>query len=236
MARKVWPGLDPIGQRVKDEGEDRRWKTVVGVIEHIPSSSLTAPPREQIYIAQRQRANGLMHIAVRTHNPPAPLIKAISRELQQLDGRLALYEVRAMTDYVSDAMAAARYSLMLIGSLGAAALLLAGVGIYGVMAYCSAERSGEYGIRMALGAARVDVLKLALGEGARLTGIGIAVGLAGAMAVTPAMSGLLFGVKSTDPLTMAGVSIVLGSVGLLACYLPALRASRVHPVQSLRGL
>jgi predicted permease len=236
MARKVWPGLDPIGKRVKDEGEDRRWKTVVGVIEHIPSSSLTAVPREQIYVAQRQRANGLMHIAVRTHNSPGPLINAISRELQQMDTRLALYDVRAMTGYVSDATATARYSLMLIGSLGAAALLLAAVGIYGVMAYCIAERTSEYGIRMALGAARTDVLGLALREGAILTGIGIAIGLAGAMALTPAMSGLLFGVKPTDPLTMFGVSIVLGVIGLLACYLPALRASRVDPVQALSGL
>jgi predicted permease len=236
MARKLWPGLDPIGRRVKDEGEDRRWKTVVGVIEHIPSRSLTAVPREQIYIAQRQRGNGLMHVAVRTHNPPAPLIKAISRELQQMDDRLALYEVRALTDYVSDAKATARYSLMLIGSLGAAALLLAGVGVYGVMAYCVAERTSEYGIRMALGAARADVIRLALAEGARLTGIGIAIGLPGAMALTPAMSGLLFGVKPTDPLTMAGVSIVLGAAGLLACYLPAMRASRVDPVQALRRL
>jgi putative ABC transport system permease protein len=233
MARKVWPGLDPVGQRVKDEGEDRRWKTVVGVIEHIPSSSLTSVPREQIYVAQRQRGSGLLHMAVRTYNPPASLIKEISRELQQMDSRLALYDVRPLTDCVSDAMATTRYSLILIGSLGAAALLLAAVGIYGVMAYCVAERTGEYGIRMALGAAHADILRSSLGEGAKLISIGIVIGLAAAMALTPAMSGLLFGVEPADPLTLAGVSIVLGAAGLSACYLPALRASRVDPLQAL---
>jgi putative ABC transport system permease protein len=233
MARKVWPGLDPIGQGVKDEGPDRRWKTVVGVIEHIPSNSMTAQPHEQIYIAQRQIGNRLLYMAVRTHTAPAPLIKEISRELQQMDGRLALYDVRALTDYVSSAKATTRYSLMLVGSLGAAALLLATLGIYGVMAYCVAERTSEYGIRMALGAERADLIRLALAEGATLISIGIVIGLAGAMSLTPAMSGLLFGVKPADPLTLAGVSILLGAAGLSACYLPALRASRVDPLQAL---
>ena len=125
------------------------------------------------------------------------------------------------------------YCLILIGSLGAAALLLAVLGIYGVMAYCVAQRTSEYGIRMALGAAHADILRSSLGEGAKLISIGIVIGLAGAMALTPAMSGLLFGVKPADPLTLAGVSIVLGAAGLSACYLPALRASRVDPLQAL---
>ena len=151
-----------------------------------------------------------------------------------MDKDLPVHNLRPLTDYVSDAMAQARFTLILIGIFGAIALLLTSVGLYGVISYTVSQRTHEIGIRMALGAQPRDIFKLVVGQGMVLTLIGVAVGLAASFALTRFLESLLFGVSATDPATFAGVSVLLAAVALLACYIPARRATKVDPMVALR--
>ena len=234
MARKIWPNESAIGKRIKDEGPDRRWKEVVGVVEHMLNNSLTAEVREQIYISQRQQATNALYFTVRTRSSSAGVLKSIEDEVHKLDADLAVHNVRPMNDYVKEATAQTRYSLILIGLLAAAAMALAAVGLYGVISYSVNQRSQEIGIRVALGGQQRDILKLIMSHGLTLTSIGIGTGLVAAVFLTRLMSGLLFGVSPDDPVTFAGISVLLAIVAMLACYLPARRATRVDPMIALR--
>jgi len=234
FARKIWPNESAIGKRIKDEGPDRRWKLVVGVVEHMLNNSLTSEVREQIYISQRQQATNALYFAVRTRGSSAGVLKSIENEVHKLDADLAVHNVRPMNDYVKEATAQTRYSLILIGLLAAAAMALAAVGLYGVISYSVNQRSQEIGIRVALGGQPRDILRLIIGHGLRLTAIGITTGLVAAAFLTHLMSGLLFGVSPDDPVTFAGISVLLAFVAMLACYLPARRATRVDPMIALR--
>ena len=160
--------------------------------------------------------------------------QAIREQIRALDPGLPAYNVRPMEDYVEGSVAARRFSSLLLGAFAAVALVLAAIGLYGVLAYSVVRRTREIGIRIAMGARPADVLKLVVVQGMFLTLTGVAVGLAGGLMVTPVLSHLLYGVSASDPLTFAGMSVLLGGVALLACYLPARRAARVDPMVALR--
>jgi len=234
MAGKLWPNENPIGKRLKDEGPDRRWKEVVGVVEHMRNHTLAAKVREQIYISERQNASRDMALVVRCARPFAEMMQEITAEVHKLDSELAIYEARPMMDYVDNAKAQTRFSLALIEAFGVAALMLAVVGLYSVVSFAVAQRTQEIGVRMALGAGRGNILRLVIGHGVRISLIGVLLGLGGAVALTRLMASLLYDVSATDPSTFGAVALLLLAIAILACYIPARRATRIDPMAALR--
>lgn len=239
LARKAWPNENPVGKQLMlpvfgKFGLTREWIDVIGVVEHIRNHDLSKDVREQIYAPHRQRSSRAMDMVVRAAGDPTALANLLRQEVHAMDKDLPVHNLRPLTDYVSDAMAQARFTLILIGIFGAIALLLTSVGLYGVVSYAVSQRTHEIGIRMALGAQPRDILKLVVGQGMALTLVGVGVGLAGAFALTRFLESLLFGVSATDPATFAGVALLLAAVALLACYVPARRATRVEPLVALR--
>jgi putative ABC transport system permease protein len=175
-----------------------------------------------------------MTILVRTSNDPLALVSAARNELQQVDPELPMAAVATMDQLLADSLSRSRFTMLLLGIFAAVALVLASVGIYGLVAYSVTQRTQELGIRIALGAQRRDVLRLVLGQGTRLTLLGVALGVLAALAFSRLLVTLLFGVSATDPLTFAGVAALLAFVALVACFIPACRATRVDPIVALR--
>jgi ABC-type antimicrobial peptide transport system permease subunit len=171
---------------------------------------------------------------MRSQQPPLALIEPIRQAIEQMNSEQVLYEVRAYDEVVASSIAAQRFSMVLLGTFAALALLLSSIGIYGVISYLVSQRTREFGIRIALGAQRRDILRMVLGHGANMALIGVALGLLGALGLTRLMSGLLFGISATDPITFLVVACLLTLVALAACYIPARRATRVDPIVALR--
>jgi putative ABC transport system permease protein len=236
MARKYWPDQDPIGQHITFEGtqENPKWREVVGIVGHIKHKGLEGESRVQYYIPLDQRPRPDMYLAVQTSAEPSTLAGSVRGVIRGMDPDLPVYRVSTMDRIVEDSLTQRRFAMFLLGIFAFVALALAIVGIYGVMSYMVAQRTNEIGIRMALGARVPDEMKLVIGQGMLPVIIGVGLGLAGAFIATRLMSSLLFGVSATDPVTFAGVSIVLASVALLACAIPARRAARVSPIDALR--
>jgi putative ABC transport system permease protein len=237
-AERWWPNQDPVGKRVRLPGFTsemaQQWRAVVGVVEDVKQAKLDAPRTMQIYLPHPQNRNGVMVLAVRTDRDALNYASSVRQQVSALDRDLAVSNVASMEEVFSDSVAARRFSTVLLGLFAGLGLLLAAVGLYGILSYSVAQRTREIGIRMALGAARTDVLSLVAGQGLRLALVGIAVGIVAAFAITRLMSSLLFEVSSTDPATFAAVTLLLFSVALLACYIPARRATKVDPIVSLR--
>ena len=238
LARERWPGRDPIGQVIEFGNMDGNLKplTIVGIVGDVRARGLDLPPSAVIYVDYRQRGlnpNSSPTIVLRGNGPSGQTVSAargIFRALSpDVPVRISTFEIE-MRGWLADR----RSLLLLLGLFAAAALALAAVGIYGVVAFSVARRTQEIGIRMALGAQRGDVLRLVLGQGARLAAAGVAAGIAASFAVTRLLSSLLFGVRSTDPATFAGVAALLALVALLASYIPARRAMRLDPNAALR--
>jgi predicted permease len=241
FAQHVWPGKNPLGRRIafasvpNSSPPQPQWCTVVGVVMHVHNYSLEVQGREQGYFPQTQVSFARsMFLVVRTAQDPAPMANSIREQVASVDKNQPIYAVRTMEDLVSTSVEQPRLSLALLGIFAGLAAVLAGIGICGVMAYRVSQRSHEIGIRMALGAEPGDVLKLVLGQGMALTVVGIGLGLAGAWVLTRFLSSLLYGVQPTDPLTFAGVSLLLVGVAMLACYIPARRATKIDPMEALR--
>jgi predicted permease len=239
FARRFYPNEDAIGKRIKRGGfkSQNPWMTIVGVIRYIKNKRLDTGSHVQAYFPYYQDPQpNAMSIAVRTKPSvdPVGLSASVRQAVQEVDRNQPIYNIRTMQQIVSESVAQQRLSMLLLAIFACAALLLAAVGLYGVLAFLVNMRTHEIGIRMALGASRRDVLKLIVGQGMVLTLIGIAIGLAGAFALTRILSSLLFGVSATDPVTFGGVALVLAVVAFVACLIPARRATRVDPMVALR--
>ncbi|HEY0380187.1 MAG TPA: ABC transporter permease [Pyrinomonadaceae bacterium] len=234
LARKHFAGDDPVGKRLNLGLNDINGE-VVGVVGDVRSRNLSKEAGPEFYVPYAQVPIGDVSLVVRTSSAdPTPLTQALRSAVQEIDRDQPLYEVHTMNALVAESVSRQRFSMTLLALFAGLALMLASVGIFGVMSFLVTQRTHEIGIRMALGAQRRDVLKMIVGQGMKLTLVGVALGLAAAFALTRLMSSLLYGVSATDPLTFAGVSLLLAAVALLACYVPARRAMRVDPMVALR--
>jgi predicted permease len=236
MARRYWPNENPVGRRIRFS-KDGKWKTVVGVVGDVtigkPGDGFS---RMEIYYpwSQESRRAGQRTLIVRTTTEANALIAPVKSSIWALDKDQPIYQINLVEDRLRDALAEPRFYLFLFGCFAGMTLLLVSMGIYGVMSYSVAQRTREIGIRMALGASRADVLKLALKHGMRLTLVGVGIGIAASFTLSRLMASLLFGAPVTDPATLAGVSFLLTAVALLACYIPARRATNIDPLVALR--
>jgi putative ABC transport system permease protein len=236
MARQFWPGQDPIGKRLTPSFHLQQGpREVVGVVGDVKSSVLDSAAAATMYLPYRQAPRPYMVFVARTASDPQNFIQPITKAVYAVDREQALTNVRTMEQVMTESLSGRRFNMTLLMAFAALALVLAAVGVYGVMNYSVALRKRELGIRMALGAKTVDVLRLILGQGLSLTLIGVGAGLLGAYALTRLMASLLYGVAATDLLTFATVSGLLIAVGLLASYLPARRATKVDPMIALRS-
>ena len=214
--------------------DEKFMREIVGVVGDTKTGSLTGEGGMQIYVPHAQDSQwNFMGLVIRTAGDPAAFATTLRREVQALDKDQPIYNVRTMDDVVANSLGTRRVSMQLFAVFAIAALLLAAIGIYGVMAYSVTQRTQEIGIRMALGAQKSDVLALVIRQGMTLTVIGVVVGLAGAFALTRVIANLLFGVAATDPLTFVAIPLLLLFVALVACYLPARRAARLDPTIAL---
>ena len=236
LARRYFPGEDPVGKRIKfsKPSEQEAWQTIIGVVGDEKQDSLRAEVRPEIYQTHLQHGRSEMTLVVRANTDPRTLIGAIREQIRALDPSLPVYDMKAMRAVVGESLARERFIALVLIVFAMLALVLAAVGIYGVMAYSVAQRTQEIGIRMALGAQMTDVLRLVLKDGMKLALIGVVIGLAGAFGLTRLMKTLLFGVTPTDATTFITVSCLLVIVALVACYLPARRATKVDPLVALR--
>jgi len=236
MAAKYWPGEDPIGKRVKLlYSKDSPTREIVGVAVDVKQTNLTDTTPPQMYTPFVQTPWPFLTTVTKTTAAPEAAAGSLRRVLARLDPEQAAGEIRTFDQYLARSIATPRFTALLLGAFAALALLLAGFGLYGVMAYSVAQRSREIGIRMALGAQAADVRSLVVNQAVRLGAVGLALGIAGALAATRVLDSLLFGVSASDPLTFAAVSAALITVLLLAAYLPARRATRVDPIVALRA-
>ena len=236
-AARWWPSQDPIGRRVKVPGFDYQpqpWRTVVGVVQDVKQAGLDAPPTMQIYLPHAQYRNGGLTLVVRTKSDPLNLAAEVRGQVTEVDPEQAVSNIASMDQVLFDSISSRRFSATLLGALAGLGLLLASVGVYGVISYGVSQRTREIGIRMALGAARGDVLSLVVGEGVKLLLLGVGAGAISSLLLTPVLSGLLFGVSPRDPVAFAASAVFLAAVALLACYVPARRASRIDPMVALR--
>jgi len=234
MAHKYFDGQDPIGTRISADGKN--WLTITGVVGDVRQQGLKAEPQPEVYLSYLQDPFEWPYLTllVRTAGDPIKMTPTIESVVWAVDKDVPIPSVQTMEQIRSASIAQPRVTTLLLGVFAGLALVLAAIGIYGVMAYSVTQRTHEMGLRMALGAARTDVLKLVLGQGLLLAMIGLALGLGGAFALTRLLAKLLWNVHPTDPLTFAGVSALLTAVALLACYVPARRATKVDPMVALR--
>ncbi|HYH95676.1 ABC transporter permease, partial [Hyalangium sp.] len=237
MARVIFPGEEPIGQRVRLGGRDpnRPWATVVGIVKDVREWGLDLPARPVSYYSVTQRNPLGTYLVVRTRQSPTSLLASLQAELHAVDRDLPLYDVAPMEAVVDSSVSQRRFSMLLLGLFAGVAVVLASLGIYGVIAYTVTQRTRELGIRMALGARQADVLGLMVGQGMRMTLLGVGLGLVLALGLGRLLSALLYGVKAHDPLTFAGVAVLLAGVALVASWLPARRAAKVDPALTLRS-
>jgi putative ABC transport system permease protein len=241
LARRYWPGSEAVGQRLRlgirrnqASASQSPWLTIVGVVANIKSDGFDAASAPHIYrpLYQVPTYDGVVYL--RTASDPGTLGEAVRAEVQGVDPTIPVFGVRTMDFVLATYLAERRFALNLIAVFATVALLLASIGIYGVMAYTFSRRTNEIGIRIAMGAQRTDILKIAFAEGAFLVGSGVLAGLLGSLALTRFLQSMLFDVKPSDPATFAAIAALLAAVTLFACFIPARRATRVDPLIALR--
>jgi predicted permease len=234
-ARKYWPASDPLGRRVRF-GRDRTkpWTSVVGVVKDIKSDGLDIDGVPHIYVSTYQDSSKELSVVLRTSLPATLLEPQIRHEIESIDPGLPVFNVVSMNDILDRSLASRRFSADLVGGFAGLAVLLASIGIYGLLAYMVGQRSREIGIRMALGARRDDILRMFLRKGVALAGVGIVAGLVFSAAAASMMASLLYRVRPHDPAVFLIVPLLLLAVAVLASYLPARRATKVNPIVALR--
>jgi putative ABC transport system permease protein len=242
-ARTYWPGQDPVGKRMRYGGNS--WRTVVGIVGDVKDTSLQAAAAPHAYTPYLQEQNSTLenpnfdelrtlHLAVRSSVDPALVFTAIRSSVASIDSQIALDDLKTMDAVIDKSLAPQRFNLALVALFAVLAIFLAAVGVYGVLSYSISQRTREIGVRIALGAQRGSVLRMAVGEGMKLALFGTAVGMVGGLVFTRLIASLLFGITAHDPLTFAGVGVLVAVVSFTACYLPARRAMRVDPMVALR--
>lgn len=237
LVHQYFPNEDPIGRRVRwARNPEVQWITIVGVVGDVKHYGLDVPELPALYSPYTQAPpwKRWMSLVARTQSDPAAMATAVKQQIWKVDSQLPITKVETMTNVAAESVAARSFNMVLLGLFGVLALVLAAIGIYGVMSYAVTQRTQEIGIRMALGASATDVLTLIIKNGLTLTLIGVVIGIGGAVALTRLLASMLFGVTPTDTLTFVAVSVVLVVVALLACYLPARRATKVNPLVALR--
>jgi putative ABC transport system permease protein len=235
LARRYWPGENPLGQQVKfGFGAGIQGVTIVGVVGDIKSDGFDAPSVPHIYVPLGQFAPVNAVVFLRSRGNAGNLGEAVRREVEKVDPNIPVHSISSMDQIITRSLADRRFALELLGVFATVALLLAAIGIYGVMAYSFSQRTHEIGIRIALGAQRLDIFRMAVGEGMQLVAIGLAVGLVGAVALTRFVRTMLFDVSPSDPITFGAISFMLAAVAFVACFIPARRATRVDPLVALR--
>ncbi len=239
FAREHFPGEDPIGKRIEPgissiENEDSMMREIVGIVSDVRNRGLNTEPKSAYYVPQTQVPFSQMVAVAKTTGEPRSRISAVTKVVNAMDQDTPLFEVKTMEEYLGASVATPRFSTTLLSIFAGVALVLTVVGLYGVMSYSVAQRTNEIGIRLALGAQTRDVLLMVIKHGSKLILIGLAIGLAAAFALTRWIASLLFGVTAKDPFTFAAVAVLLAVVALIACYVPALRATKVDPMDALR--
>jgi putative ABC transport system permease protein len=236
-ARTLWPGEEAVGKRLRFYNsspiEERPWRTVVGVVGDVKQYGLDTPGTMALYAPLEQMPNSAMTLVLHSKIDSTTMVASVRQEILALDREQAVFNVETMEQWLADSTSVRRFTMFLLGVFAGLALLLAAIGIYGVLAQTVAQRTHEIGIRMALGAQRRDVLQLIVRHGMLLTGIGVVAGLFGAFALTRFLASLLFQVGAGDPLTFIGIALLLIGAAFLACYFPARRAARLEPVVAL---
>jgi putative ABC transport system permease protein len=239
FAQKYLHGTNPLGQKAviymkSDAESESQPSEIIGVVGDVHQLGLDTTPEPTVYWPHPELVMSGMTILVRSSNDPLAALSTIRNQLQQMDPELPMAAVATMDQLLADSLSRSRFTMLLLGIFAVVALVLAAVGIYGLIAYSVTQRTQELGIRIALGAQRRDVLRLVLVQGTRLTLLGVAIGVLAALTLSRLLGTLLFGVSATDPLTFAGVAGLLAVVALLACFIPARRATRVDPTVALR--
>lgn len=236
MARRFWPNQDPIGKRFKAFSESNSWTQVVGVVKDGKYRSVIDPSPPYFYLPLQQDYSAVQTLQVRTVQPPAAMVREIERQVHVLNPDLPVFDVESMNQALENPYGLLNFRLgaVIAAALGILGLILAVVGVYGVVSYAASRRTHEIGIRMALGARPGDIARMVFGQGLLIVSVGIVVGLFAAFAVARLIGSFLFGISAYDPLTFSAVAVVLGAVALLACYIPARRAARIHPMEALR--
>ena len=239
LARRAWPGESAIGKRIASDpfstGHAVYWATVVGVVRHLRHRSLLEDLGDQVYFAERQVLRNPMAYVVRTSGDAAALSTPVRQLVARLDPELPVYDIRPLDAYVAGARAAQRFTTIIAASFAAVALALATVGVYGVIAYATARRRYEFGVRLALGAQPVQVTTLVLREGVRLAAAGLACGVVFAALMARFLETQLFAVSPLDAVSYAGAAAAIGAAAIVACWLPARRASAISPLDAIRA-
>lgn len=238
LVRRFFSGRDPIGRRVTfgdPASPNVRWMTIVGVAGDVRRSGLDLPPRPELYMAYPQQSRSTMTLTIRTAGEPTALAGAVRSAVAAIDPQLPVARMETLDRLIGDSLAQRRFNMLLLMVFSLLALSLSAVGIYGVVAYTVSRRSHEFGVRLALGARRADMVRIVLGEAALVTVAGTLIGVAGALALTRVLATLLFEISPTDAATFIAVTLALAAVALLACYIPARRATRIDPIVSMRA-
>jgi len=235
LVARYFPGQDPLGKRVSQEGPTGPFATIVGVVRHVYRSGPAKEGEPQIYFPFSQHEQTPMSYAVRTTVDPLSVLRAVRTEVAALDPDLPIARVATMATLASTSLARERFNAAIFAVFAATALLLAAVGLYGVMAYLVSQRQAEIGIRLALGGGPRDVARMVIGDGMRMALVGIVLGTVASLAVARVLDGLLFGIEPTDPVTYVVIAATLAVVALLASALPARRATKADPASALRA-
>jgi putative ABC transport system permease protein len=236
LANRYFPGESPLGKRIRVGGEDsaRPWMTIVGVVNDVHYNWINKEDLPTIYGSFRQAPPYYTTIVLRTPGNPLQFVPAVRSQVAAIDPNLPLYNIKPMDRLITDSIIGIAYVAAMMAVLGGIALVLASVGVFGVMSYSVSERAHEIGIRMSMGAQTKDILRMVLRSGMTLTALGLAIGLPIAFALARALAALLFGVEAADPFSFIGLPLLLAGVAAVACYLPARRAAHLDPLKALR--